>query len=354
MFRRRILLCGLLSGFVLLPQGIARAQASKFAYVADADSSSIWRFQIDTTGALTPLDPPTPVSAPADYLAVDPSGSLLFSVTRDNRLSLFAIGYDGSLAASGSSSTQGSGSKFVAVGPQSSGGLYAVVVNEASNNLSVFTVDPDNGLTLLSVVPSGGVTPKWVAFHPGGSTAYVTNESSGTISVFDFSEGALTLRDTVPAENDPVPLAVEPLGRFAYVGVSDFPGGDILAYTIDKNGNLIPNGAFGLGLDVAVSLAPDRGGRLYASANRILGNSGRVWEFLINGDGTLGVSATASPGRAATDVAVDDSSQFVYTTHKTAEEAGMTSAYRTPGLPFISSVGSGADPRSVKTATGPQ
>jgi 6-phosphogluconolactonase (cycloisomerase 2 family) len=74
--------------------------------------------------------------------------------------------------------------------------------NQASNNVSGYTIDPSTGaLTAIAGSPfQAGLNPFSVAVDPSGSFAYVANLGSGNVSGYaiDPSTGALTAIATSP------------------------------------------------------------------------------------------------------------------------------------------------------------
>ena len=68
--------------------------------------------------------------------------------------------------------------------------------------------------------------------------AYVANDLSSSVSVYrvDANTGALTLASVASAGTEPLSVAVDPGGRFAYVANQvEFGVRTILAYAIDAN-----------------------------------------------------------------------------------------------------------------------
>ncbi|MBI1929569.1 carboxypeptidase regulatory-like domain-containing protein, partial [Candidatus Poribacteria bacterium] len=96
----------------------------------------------------------------------------------------------------------------VAVHPS---GSTVYVANELSNTVSVIDTATH---TVTDTVPVGSY-PYGVAVHPSGSTVYVANELSNTVSVIDTATHTVT--DTVPVGSNPFGVAVHPAGRTVYV-----------------------------------------------------------------------------------------------------------------------------------------
>lgn len=252
------------------PQALAISKDSQFLYVANSGSDDVTVFNIGTAGALT-LVPQTegrskPVGAGASSpigLAISPNGRFLYvASSNSNMVTAFQVDSSGVLtlvppAGSGTNpvSSGGTGLTALALSPN---GQFLYLTNGASNNLSIFRVEPSGLLTLippasLNPVPTGGTAPNGLAIGVDGAHLYVAN-GSGTISVFAIgSTGLLTLVPASGAGQNPVPppatgltpvaLALSPDGQFLYVAnrVSSVSGGSVSAYTIvPGTGALVP------------------------------------------------------------------------------------------------------------------
>ncbi len=95
-------------------------------------------------------------------------------------------------------------------------GSTAYVINTGSDTVSV--IDVASG-TVTSTIPVGP-GPNGVAFTPDGSTAYVTNTASDTVSVITVASGTVT--STITVGSEPVGIAFTPDGSTAYVTDNGF------------------------------------------------------------------------------------------------------------------------------------
>jgi 6-phosphogluconolactonase (cycloisomerase 2 family) len=142
----------------------------------------------------------------------------------------------------------GSGPQAVAVAPAVDPSLFAVtgqpvyVVNQDSNTISMYTVNPANGqLTPVGQPAPTGDSPQAIAVTPQGDMAIVTNSDSNTISTYQVSptNGNLTpMQMSVPAGQDPVAVAVNPSGSMAFVanqGGGKQGSPSISVYSINQN-----------------------------------------------------------------------------------------------------------------------
>ena len=106
----------------------------------------------------------------------------------------------------------------------STSGQFAYVVNEGTNEVSMYAINASTGL-LTALSPSTITTgdasyPESISINPAGSFAYVTNYGSRTVSMYaiNASTGLLTaLSPSTISTNSPYSVAINPAGSFAYV-----------------------------------------------------------------------------------------------------------------------------------------
>jgi 6-phosphogluconolactonase len=143
-----------------------------------------------------------------------------------------------------------------------------------------------------------GAGPRHLTFHPNGKHAYVINELTNTVTLFDYDSksGMLTKRQTIPTlpkdfagTSHCADLKITPNGRFLY-GTNR--GHDsIAAYEIGDNGRLTL-----LGIEPSLGKGPQNlaiapGGKLLLCAN-MSGNNVAV--FQINAE-TGGLKSVGEP-----------------------------------------------------------
>jgi 6-phosphogluconolactonase (cycloisomerase 2 family) len=111
------------------------------------------------------------------------------------------------------------------------------VANLFSNSISTYAVEPQTGhLNLKGTVPSGGTNPRVIAVEPSGRFAYVGNIVSNDISVFaiDSNTGSLAMVGSpVPAGNGPRFIVVGPTGNLLYAVEQD--SSQVSAFSINPN-----------------------------------------------------------------------------------------------------------------------
>ncbi len=102
----------------------------------------------------------------------------------------------------------GNSPQGVAITPS---GAYAYVTNYSSGTVSVIQTSNNTILATISV----GSGPDGVAINAAGTYAYVVNQGSGTVSVIQISNN--TVVATVPVGSSPSGVAITPNGAYAYV-----------------------------------------------------------------------------------------------------------------------------------------
>jgi 6-phosphogluconolactonase (cycloisomerase 2 family) len=239
------------------------------AYTIGATNGALTRIDADPT---SPGIQNFAAGAYPRSAAVDPAGRFLYAAnSSSNTVSVYAIDAStGTLTAAGPAVTTGASSapSSITVDPT---GRFAYVANGLSNTVSVFRIDPASGaLTAMgSPVASGGNGAGFITVDPSGRFVYVTHPitwsdgagnviaaASNDVSVFtiDPASGALmAVGSPVATGAGPYSMAVELSGRFTYVASNG--SSNVSMYRInDTSGELT---AFGVPLSsqYAVSVA---------------------------------------------------------------------------------------------------
>ena len=108
--------------------------------------------------------------------------------------------------------TVGSSPVGIAITPD---GNYAYVTNESSGTVSVIEISTNTVTATVTV----GSSPVGIAITPDGNYAYVTNYGSGTVSVIQINTDTVTA--TVTVGTDPIGIAITPDGNYVYVANKD-------------------------------------------------------------------------------------------------------------------------------------
>jgi 6-phosphogluconolactonase len=216
--------------------------SGRWVYAADRTAGGIRAFSISSTDALTQLSG-SPFAATGIYdLSVDPTGRFVFASLNGGGVDVFKINsatgaltlVSGSPFASGSGAAAGTATdptgQFLWVANGGSQNIYGFKINPASGTLSAISGSPflANVFQVQSML--GDPTGRVLVTEPGGALQINT------------STGALTARSADSGPDVPGGIAIDPSGRFAYLG--EWDGGAIYGFTIQSDGSLVNFGLF--------------------------------------------------------------------------------------------------------------
>jgi 6-phosphogluconolactonase len=153
---------------------------------------------------------------------------------------------------------------------------YAFNPNDAANPLTA--LDP----AYYEVPDNSG--PRHFTFHPNGKFAYLLNELSGTVIVYEYNNGALKEIQTIASDNTntktdkgSADIHVSPDGRFMYTS-NRATANDITMYKVASDGKLAENGHQAVGPHPR-NFMVDPTGRYLLVANR---DGNNIQIFIIN------------------------------------------------------------------------
>ncbi|MEZ5640146.1 MAG: beta-propeller fold lactonase family protein [Burkholderiaceae bacterium] len=191
----------------------------------------------------------------------------------------------------------------------------AYVVNLGSNTVSQFTVAADGNLSPMTpATVATGNDPSGIALDPLGRYAYVANDD-GSVSQFTIAaDGRLSpmFPAAVLAGLNPTGITVSPSGANAYVTNED---GSVSQFTIGATGQLTAmTPASVLAGPSPASIVIDPTGR-YAYVANSTGNT--ISQYTLAADGSLTPMAIPSvlAGLTPVSVAVDATGQYLYATN---------------------------------------
>jgi 6-phosphogluconolactonase len=242
------------------PLSVSVDSTGKFLYTADAggegngpnESDSISEYSIDTvTGALTPVSQADCVSTSpaifglANAVVTDPTAGFLFASSFNGIVCSFSLSPQGILQpVTGSPFSLGTNPlldpRAVAVDPF---GRFVYTANYETSDVSAFSITP--GVGALNPVPGSPFSvgasnpPSAVVADPLGRFLYVLDFNVG-ISGFSINPntGALTMLPGFPISLpifSPSPLAVDPSGKFLYVGTGlSYESPSVYAFAINE------------------------------------------------------------------------------------------------------------------------
>jgi YVTN family beta-propeller protein len=198
------------------PVGIAVTPNGKFAYVANAGTSSHLVFVIQTSSN-TVVD--TIVLGAGNAVgpmgvAITPNGNFAYVANKNSdTVSVIDTATNTVITNFGTGSSNPFG---VAITPN---GNFAYVTNNGSNIVSVIDTSLN---TVVATIAVGG-SPNGIAITPNGSFAYVANNFSNTVSVIDTSTN-MVVGAPIPVSAAPLGVAITPNGEFVYVTDDTSPG----------------------------------------------------------------------------------------------------------------------------------
>ncbi len=190
-------------------------------FVADLGVDCILIFHLDeSTGELIPADPPGVASAPGAgprHLTFGADGRCLYAVNElDSTVAVYA--YDAAAGTLDSVQTISTlpddfSGESAAAGIQiAPSGRFLYASNRGHDSVAVFAIDPPSGrLTRVEIVPSGGRTPRHIAFDRTGSYLLVANQGSSQLVTLrvDPAAGTLTPAGVVDVHRPAFVMAVE-------------------------------------------------------------------------------------------------------------------------------------------------
>ncbi len=346
------------------PQSIAIDPTGKFAYVLNGGCSGgiggyVSMYTINpATGALTSIGPPvwTYDADTPGSMTVDPSGKFVYVANPGDpwspdagSVSMYSINATtGALTYTGILNGDCPGLCFpssVSVDPS---GKFAYVASGGAAfpfAIEMYTIDATTGaLALIGTVAAGGY-PQAAAADPAGKFIYVVTASAtagspGSVSAYAIKAmtGALTSTGTIAAGEDPVAVAVDPSGKFAYVVNANFgSAGNVYMYAIDATtGALKSMGTIAAGKD-PLSIALDPASKFAYVTNY---NSNDVSMYSINSTtGSLTLIGTVAAGLSPSAITIHPSGNFAYVTNSASNEVSMYSIGTTGTLTLIGTIG---------------
>ncbi len=311
------------------PSFLAFHPTRKFLYAVNEvgqyggkPTGSVSGFAIDPkTGGLSPLNSESSGGADPCYLTVDATGSdVLVANYSGGSVSVLPVGADGKLGPA-RSTIQHRGSsvnKSNQSGPHAhsvdldSTNRVAVVADLGLDKVMVYRFDPGGGTLQPNIPPFAslppGSGPRHLAFAPDGRHAYVINEISCTITVFDYDQarGSFAALQTISTKPDPVKpgdstaeVVVHPSGRFVY---GSNRGPDTLAiYSADPaSGKLTLVGFQPTGGKSPRNFAIDPTGQFLLAANQ---NSDTIRVFRVD-QGTGRLAPVGEPAACPSPVCI--------------------------------------------------
>ena len=241
------------------PSFLAIAQNRKNVYsVGEGDEGIINAFSFDpATGRLIFLNSVSSGGAGPCYVAVDSNNKFAFVGNYvGGSVTAIPINADGSLSPDiqsikheGTSVRSNQDRPHVHAAVLSGDERYLFVPDLGTDKVNIYNVDvskpkPLSAATQPFISVEAGSGPRHFTFHPNGKFAYLIDEMTGVVSVYDYANGKLTQKQMVSmpvagfaGKVNAADIHVSPDGRFLYGSMR----GDINelgVYAIDKKGKL--------------------------------------------------------------------------------------------------------------------
>lgn len=277
------------------PSYLAVAPGGKYVYSVNethgTEPGGVSAFSFDkTSGKLTFIDKQPSGGADPCYISVDAGRTwALVANYSEGNLSALPIGADGSLHPltqliqhSGTGPVKDRQEKaHVHSTILSPDDRFLVVADLGIDQLSVFRFNPDAANTPLTPAADSvvgiqpGYGPRHTAFAPNKQYVYLINELSGMVDAFHYTDGKLSLIQTVsshPAgykgEIGSADIHVSPDGKFLYAS-NRGDANNIAVFAIDAaNGKLTWKGVVSSGGKTPRNFMIDPGGRWLLAANQ--------------------------------------------------------------------------------------
>lgn len=222
---------------------IAVHQTVRRVYATNQASNTISGFNIDATGALTPIvgSPfATGGSGPVG-VAVDPLGRFVYVAHHDSgSVGVFSIGAQGQLTpVADSPFSTAFGTWTIEVHP--SGQFIYANARSGDAETFGFSVSASGTLTPVPGSPYSGFTSNTHGSEitPDGKYLYVQSNGTGEIAAFEINQstGALIAVSNSPFLGSHIAAATDPRGDFLYT-VASSDANSVQTYTIAPNGTL--------------------------------------------------------------------------------------------------------------------
>lgn len=245
------------------------------------------------TGALTYVNTRQSGGVNPVYVSVHPSGKWLVNANyNDGSVAVFPLLENGSIEpfvqnfryTEGSINPDRQESSHVHAAVFSPDGDYVFFPDLGSDGIRVYRFEAENKaplqpaeMSFVPTTPGGG--PRHLTFHPDKKRAYLIEELSGTITVFDYQNGKLTYQQRLATHPEKMngdfqssDIHISPDGNFLYAsnrGVEN----NIAVFSIAKDGKLKTIEYTPTGGEHPRVFALDEKGKFLVVTNSISGNA---------------------------------------------------------------------------------
>jgi len=340
---------GVFHGYLRKKAQSSTAAKAEFAY--SANLNQVTGFKVDLSSGALSVASTVPGPNDAGGMVADPLAKFLYvSDFTGNAIDGFAIDpATGGLTPIGGSPfpvASGNGPSGMAI---DSAGKFLFLAHANLNSIFTFTRDVNTGA--LTSVPGSpfpaGTNPFHLAVHPSNTFLYASNynDPTGSISAYSIDPTTGTLTEiggspfaTQAGYPGPSRLAIEPLGKFLYVGLGGTVNANhfVAAFSIDPSTGVlttVPGSPFATG-NGPFSVAVDQSGKYLYTANS---HDNTISAFTI--DATTGALTSVSGSPFATGalggfpfaLAMDPAGMFLYTANQGSDNISGLSINATTG-----------------------
>jgi 6-phosphogluconolactonase len=259
------------------PSFLAFDSSRAFLYAADETSSNVLAFSIDkTTGKLTSIGKVSSLGQGPAHVALDrKDGFVMVANYGGGTIAVYPRGTSGALADASATYSFGATahSHEILTDPSNA---FVVVPNLGLNGVGVFRRDA-GALSYLGLTPAG-TGARHIAFDPGGTHAWVIDETASTITAFGFDaqSGALSqiqqlssLYGTNPTSNTGAEIAVTGDGK--HVLASNRGDDSIVVFDVAQDGKLTAKARVPTGGKTPRHFSIDDSGRFLFAGNQTSG-----------------------------------------------------------------------------------
>ncbi len=206
--------------------------------------------------------------------------------------------------------------------------INAYITNQSSNTVSVIDTSANTVSTTITV----GNSPTGAAVTPNGSKAYIANRTDGTVSVINTVNN--TVSKTITVGTSPAGVAITPDGTKAYITNQGGNSVSVINTATDTISTTITVGSNPWG----VAITPD--GRYAYVANGTSPGTVSMIDIATNT-----VSATITVGNSPAGIAVNPSGVTVYVTNQSSGTVSYFAAGNTS--PTVNAVTVGSTPSGI-------
>ena len=216
----------------------------------------------------------------------------------------------------------------IVVATTAAGGNFLYAVNDGSQNIAAFAIDPSlGGLTAVSGSPYATSGTGWndisLAASPNGQFLFAGLSANSSVATFGIAaDGSLSQLFSIAIGKPPAGMKVSPDGKYLAVGLPGFGNGAVAMFSIASNGALTmingtPFGDSGAGFLAGVDIDCASG---HVFGGEMINGSSTVDVFSIGSSGTLSVIQgspfSSSAGKNSNVVVLNPTDQFLFVSNQ--------------------------------------